>query len=327
MPLKLTKRHGSRTWYIRGTVRGQSIDESTKTDSREAAEAIRIKRENELLNNSIFGARATVTFMQAAVSHMEAGGDATFMQPLIDHFNDKLLFNIQQADIDEAARKLYPHWKPSSWDRAVYAPMSAVLKHGNRNKWCDYIQVVKPRYKNARIRWETPEGALKLVKNCAPHLARLVTFLFGSGARLSEALYLSWADVDLKAGKVTFNDTKNGETRVVPISQRAIQALEQTPKDRRVGRVFLTHRGKPYKRIEGAGGQIKSGFKRACERAGIDDFSPHDCRHTWATWHYQTNKDVAQLMLLGGWKSASMVMRYAHADVSRLAEGVKAMGW
>jgi integrase len=68
-----------------------------------------------------------------------------------------------------------------------------------------------------------------------------------------------------------------------------------------------------------AGGQIKTAFRGACRRAGIEDFSPHDCRHTWATWHYAANRDLVALMKLGGWKSERMALRYAHMNVSQHA--------
>jgi integrase len=58
------------------------------------------------------------------------------------------------------------------------------------------------------------------------------------------------------------------------------------------------------------------------KRAGISDFSPHDCRHTWATWHYAANHDFGQLAELGGWKSAQMVMRYAHINTAHLADSI-----
>jgi integrase len=49
--------------------------------------------------------------------------------------------------------------------------------------------------------------------------------------------------------------------------------------------------------------------------AGITDFHPHDCRHTWATWHYAASRELGVLQRLGGWSSVRMVMRYAHANV------------
>ncbi len=38
---------------------------------------------------------------------------------------------------------------------------------------------------------------------------------------------------------------------------------------------------------------------------------PHNCRHTWATWHYAANRDIIGLMKLGDWKSDKMVLCYA----------------
>ena len=95
----------------------------------------------------------------------------------------------------------------------------------------------------------------------------------------------------------------------------------------REGMVFLTNEGFPYAPKEEGGGQIKTGFAGACRRAGLDDFHPHDCRHTWATWHYAANRDLGGLMRLGGWKSERMVLRYAHINVGELAQSIDALPW
>jgi integrase len=60
-------------------------------------------------------------------------------------------------------------------------------------------------------------------------------------------------------------------------------------------------------------------------RAGIVDFTAHDCRHTWATWHYMANRDLNALMTLGGWSDAQMVLRYAHMNVAHLAPTIETM--
>ena len=70
MQLRLRRHKRSRNWYLRGTIRGVSVDESTRTDNREAAEAIRIKREAEILDRSVYGARETTTFLEAAVAFL-----------------------------------------------------------------------------------------------------------------------------------------------------------------------------------------------------------------------------------------------------------------
>jgi hypothetical protein len=86
MPLKIIRRHGSPNWYLRGTVRGISVDESAGTDDRPTAEALRIKREAELLHRSVHGRRATATFLEAAVSYMESGGETRFIDRLVGPF-------------------------------------------------------------------------------------------------------------------------------------------------------------------------------------------------------------------------------------------------
>ena len=123
---------------------------------------------------------------------------------------------------------------------------------------------------------------------------------------------------------MTFLDTKNGEDRGVPLHARLVNELRALRHLQ--GRVFRTNSGRPYAEKNNAGGQIKTAFRGACRRAGIEDFSPHDCRHTWATWHYAANRDIVALMKLGGWKSERMVLRYAHVNVSQLAPSI-GRGW
>lgn len=48
------------------------------------------------------------------------------------------------------------------------------------------------------------------------------------------------------------------------------------------------------------------------QRAGIEDFRWHDLRHTFATWHREAGTPTHELQRLGGWKTQSMVERYAH---------------
>jgi integrase len=266
-----------------------------------------------------------VSFLECAVSHMKNGGEAKHVQPLLNYFKGRKLSSIGQADIDAAAHALHPTAMPSTRDRTVYAPMSAILRHGAKRQWCDFIILDRPKYNNARVRWLTFDEADRLVASCADHLKPLVIFLFSTGARLSEALYLQWADVDVKRKQVNFTDTKNGESRGVPLSDKVLAILLALPN--RVGPVFLTNTGKAYASRGDGGGQIKTAFYGAVRRAGLNDFTPHDCRHTWATWHYAANRDLAQLQKLGGWKSHEMVLRYAHVNVENMAAGIQAMGW
>ncbi|MFT8956678.1 MAG: site-specific integrase, partial [Gluconobacter oxydans] len=72
MPLKLFKRGRSETYYVRGTVKGQSVYESSGTSDPQQAEEYRAKREAELWQESIYGKRAVVTFAHAVAAYVEA---------------------------------------------------------------------------------------------------------------------------------------------------------------------------------------------------------------------------------------------------------------
>ena len=171
MPLKVFKR--GRVWWLRGTVRSVPVYESTKTDKRPAAEEIRIQREAEILSRSIHGAAATASFSEAVVMYLEAGGERRYMQPLLDHFRSVPLAKIDQAAIDRAGRVLYPEAKPSTVNREVYTPMSAVLHFGAPRGLCDVPRIKRPKQPAGRVRWLQPDEAERLIDNCAPHLVPL----------------------------------------------------------------------------------------------------------------------------------------------------------
>ncbi|WLB18946.1 site-specific integrase [Bradyrhizobium japonicum] len=321
MPLRLVERRKSPFWIIRGTLRGIRVEESTGTSDRRAAEEILIKREAEILEQSIHGRRATATFAAAALSYLEQGGSKRFTAPVIRHFGTMPLARVDQDALDQGAKKVFPNASPSTRNRQFYAIASAILHHAAKRGWCPPPIIERPSTPPGRIRWLRIDEADRLIGACSDHLRPLVIFMLYTGARTGEALWLDWRDVDLTRAHVQFPKTKNGDARGVGLHPRAIAALANLKG--RTGEVFRRPDGKPYSRPRNdddtsAGTRIKTAFKAACRRAGIEDFHTHDCRHTWATWHYQENRDIGGLMRLGGWKSERMVMRYAHVNVGEL---------
>jgi integrase len=327
VPLKLVKRPKSPYWIIRGSLRRIRIEESTGTSNRAAAEEIRAKREAEILSQSIYGRRVTATFAEAALSYLEQGGSKRFTGPVISHFGTTALARIDQDALDRGAKKLYPSATASTRNRQFYAIASAILHHAAKRGWCSAPIIERPATPPGRVRWLTIDEADKLIAACSDHMRPLVIFMLYTGARAGEALWLDWRDVDLSRAHVQFPKTKNGDARGVPLHPRAVAALANLG-GRNSSEVFRRPDGMPYERPKraddtSAGTRIKTAFRAACKRAGIDDFHPHDCRHTWATWHYAKNRDLLGLMKLGGWKSERMVLRYAHVNVDQLQGSIE----
>jgi integrase len=329
MPLRLVRRAKSPYWIIRGTIRRCRVEESTGTVDRKRAEEIRAKREAELLDEYVFGRRATATFAEAALSYLQNGGSTRFMAAVVTHFGTTPLAHVDQEALDRGARKLLPHAAPATRNRQFYTPASAVLHHAALRGWCPRPLIQRPEQGPDRVRWIAIEEADRLIASASEHLKPLLIFLLYTGARAGEALWLDWRYVHLGRAQVTFPTTKNGEPRGVPLHPRVVAALAALP--HREAEVFRRPDGQPYHRPKAdasdtsAGSRIATAFAGACRRAGITDFSPHDCRHTWATWHYQANRDLGALQRLGGWKTVRMVLRYAHTNVSELSNSINAL--
>jgi integrase len=255
------------------------------------------------------------------VSYLENGGSKRFTAPVISYWGTTPCAQIDQDAIEAGAKKLFPDASPATRNRQFFAITSAILHHAAKRGWCSKPIIERPEPAKDRIRWITPEEADSLVEACNHHLRPLVIFLLYTGARAGEALWLDWREVELSRAHVSFPETKNGEARGVPLHPRVVAELANLK--HRSGEVFRRPDGKPYSKPRNpddtsAGTRIKNAFGGACRRAGITDFHPHDCRHTWATWHYAANRDLGALMRLGGWKSIRMVMRYAHVNVGEL---------
>jgi integrase len=333
VPLEIERRPDTKNLYLRGKVRGVRVRESCGTDDEETAEAIRARREWEILQGSVFGTKATGTFLAGVAVYLENGGERRFLQPLIDHFGATALDKIDQDAIDAAAKAIYPGLAPATISRQVYTPMVAVISAAALRKLCSPLKITRPKLPRGRVRWLTHDEAHRLIECSAPHLKPLVAFLLYTGARIGEALWLDWRYLDLRRGQVQFLDTKNGTDRGVPLHPALVAILAGLPsRGKNSSEVFRKADGMPYAYLNAeddrdvsAGSRIKKGFRGACTRAGIFDFSPHDCRHTWATWHYQQNRDLNMLMHLGGWSSLSMVLRYAHVNVEHAAPSIHAM--
>lgn len=350
----LTKFRRGRRWYLRGTVRGVNVYETTRTSDESAAEILRIKRESEILHRTIHGERGSHSFKEAALMYLERPGglpdtEARYVFPLVDHFGQLTLDRIDQADIDRYIATRHRGAKVSTIQRATFTPLTSILNHAHGLGWCDVPRFRRPKQPKGRTAYLSEAQAEQLIKAAAPHIRPLVITLLYTGARLSEVLYLDWRDVDLQRRTVTFWDTKNDDPRTVPLHERAFLALANMP--HRDGAVFRSRRGEPYARRRMGGGQVTTAWRGACKRAGLADmypltdaagrpkldkkgeqlhgwrpwFSPHTLRHTFASWLVMSGAPLRTVAELLGHKSLSMVMRYSHLSEDHQREHVASL--
>ncbi|MGM5002916.1 tyrosine-type recombinase/integrase [Tardiphaga sp. 538_B7_N1_4] len=300
MSLKLIRRKGSDAWYVRGTVRGQTVFETTGTDNKEAANAIRVKREAQLLTDSIHGRKASVTFAEAALSYLSAGGSPRFLgnevqgkwTGLIGHFFNRQLRSIGQHDLNEAARLLYPNTQYDTQNRQCFTPFIAVWNHAVANDWAEFRKWARPRKPKgttltrlkpvrAGTKPVTYERAADFVLAMSPAPAMVMTALFYTGLRPIELFSLSAEMVSLDGLWIALSNTKIGEPRGVPL-HRFLAPLF-TPLVKRGGILFRSPKGRPYPVRDQVSGQMKTAIAGARRRSGITNISPYSARHTVST--------------------------------------------
>ena len=87
-----------------------------------------------------------------------------------------------------------------------------------------------PKVRNSRNRRLSFEEAEAIIRSTgSPVLENLLRFALETAMRRSEITKVRWTDVDLSKRTVALADTKNGESRVVPLSREAVRILESLP--------------------------------------------------------------------------------------------------
>jgi integrase/recombinase XerD len=152
----------------------------------------------------------------------------------------------------------------------------------------------------------------------------LLELLYGTGARISEAVGLVVDDVDL-AGAAVLLHGKGGKDRVVPIGSHGVAALEAYLVRARPALV-AAGRGTPALFVNSRGGVLsRQGawlvLRQAAERAGLAArVSPHVLRHSFATHLLDGGADVRVVQELLGHASVTTTQLYTLVTVDRLRE-------
>lgn len=133
-----------------------------------------------------------------------------------------------------------------------------------------------------------------------PEVASLINFLCDTGLRVGEALALT--PENIQDGCVYIEDSKNGTSRLVPLTDRASQvSLPFTTSQRRLNYLWSKMR----------------------KATGLDKkYVIHTCRHTFCSRLVQKGVPLETIKNLAGHKTLAMTTRYAHLSTSNLKDAI-----
>lgn len=320
---------------------GRRLRRSTGTADRQAAQelhdtvAARCWREDQLGDISRTWNDAVIDWRDAHGRHKRsAETDRTRLVWLSKHLKGRTLASIDGDTIarlkitcaTEPVKRLAAGHRSHATVNRHLAALSAILHHAHARGWIAAAPKIpyfaEPK---GRVRWITTEQARALLAELPPHLNRMARFALATGLRQANVIALEWRQVDTGRAIAWIDapDAKAGHAIAVPLNADALAVLAECRGQHAI-RVFTYKAIDPPDRpghfkprpVKGIG----IAFAKACARAGIERFTWHDLRHTWASWHIMNGTPVEVLQRLGGWADLKMVLRYAHLSPGYLAQ-------
>jgi integrase len=300
MPLTIYRR--GEIWHYRGTVAKRRLRGSTGTSDKATAQRIAAEEEARQWKGNLDGPEAVLTFAQAAMKYRAAGKPTRFLTLIEDYWKDAPVRQMTTGAIRQAAIVLLPSASGATRNRQVIVPTQAIINHAASLDLCRPIRVkrfpvVKTERKHAT--WEWVEAFMAAA---SPHLGALACFMFLTGARITEAINVTWDDVDLSRRRALIRQTKVGAERWAHLPPALVAAIANCPKDReKVFRYSSRLTATPV-------------WRNAVRRAGIEPLTFHACRHGFATAMLQAGVDPVTTAKRGGWKTPQHVFAtYGHA--------------
>jgi integrase/recombinase XerD len=170
------------------------------------------------------------------------------------------------------------------------------------------------------------ERLVEAARGVSPRAMRdhaLVELLYGGGLRVSEALGLERASIDLDDALVRVVG-KGGKERIVPLGRPAVEAVRRYLA---LGRPHLERRHRPDLFLNARGGSLtRAGafliLRRLAEKAGLDPqrIHPHLLRHSFATHLLEGGADLRSVQEMLGHADLGTTELYTHVSDRRRRE-------
>jgi integrase len=311
---RLYQRPGSPYWSYDIRIPGRKrLRRSTKLSERKEAKKIAARVALKEWKRYTDGEQSTLTFAEAVMLYEADGKHSDFLDALVDHFKNATVASIKPGSIRSAAKTLYPGRSPSTWNRNGIVPTRAVINHCAELGLCSHIKVRMFKESPPARRAANSDWLAKFTAHAPPNLAALALFMSTTGARIGQAIRLTWEDVNLQRAEAVIPPAKGFPERIAHLPPATVAALAnitghkaRLKKHRRLNLVFGLVTRQVYRR-----------WKDVCDDAGIPYLPTHQSgRHTFFTETIVRNKiDPKSAAQLGGSASPALLLRvYSHPE-------------
>ncbi|RZI47649.1 DUF4102 domain-containing protein [Rickettsiales endosymbiont of Peranema trichophorum] len=138
-----------------------------------------------------------------------------------------------------------------------------------------------------------------------------------TGARRGNVLSMNWNDINLERGTWCIQESKNGESQTIPLSDEAIKILKRRIAVRINDWVFSSSAS-----ASGHAKEPRKAWARVLKMAGIKDLRIHDLRRTLGSWQAATGANSFVIGKSLGHKTQSATAIYARLNLDPVRESI-----
>lgn len=256
-------------------------------------------------------------------SHKGADVEASRIRRMLrdECFVDKKLAALCTEDLQDFIMDRLTQVKPATVDRDLDL-ITQTLNYAD-DVWkiapveSPFKGLRRPRYFNERDRRLSKSEEQKILAAARadenPFLEPAIILALETAMRRGELLSLTGADINFERRYAHLADTKNGRSRKVPLSRRAMQVLQALQE---------AAASPEEKLLKLTANALKIGFfRRVLPAAQVADLHFHDLRHEAISRLAESGRfQLIELQAISGHRDTRMLLRYAHLCSGSLAE-------
>ena len=228
-------------------------------------------------------------------AHLGSNMIADINSELLASYRDTRLQRVRPATVKHELGIIMRALKFAVNEKGIYLP--------------SFPKITFPQVRNARNRRVSDDEIERLTSHISnPEVNLLIKLALETGMRRGELLNIHWQDINWSAKTLIIPTTKNGESREIPLTSKAMKALVMVSK-RDIGALFAI---KPD--------SLSQAFNRACKKLNISDLRFHDLRHEATTRLFELGLNVIEVSTITGHKDLTMLNRYTHLKAEKLSE-------
>ena len=140
-----------------------------------------------------------------------------------------------------------------------------------------------------------------------------IIFALETALRGKEILALEWSDFDSENGTVRVRNSKNGHSRVVPLTPQAMRVIMDLPTDLSASVFPITD------------STLKQAWRRMMRKTHIVDLHFHDLRHEAISRFIEAGLTIPEVSQISGHRDSRSLLRYAHPTPEQIRRKFEAM--